>query len=78
MKEFYFQKLQLTSLNMCPCDTNIKSPDVNSMAGNGCKNQARDPRLEFCATSKAKAIGVEPDVSNIIKYVTIMSNESFT
>ena len=65
MKEFYFQKLQLTSLNMCPCDTNIKSSDVNSMAGNGCNNQARDPRLEFCATSKAKAIGVEPDVSNI-------------
>ena len=50
---------------MCPCDTNIKSLDVNSMAGNGCKDQARDPRLEFCATSKAKAIGVEPDVSNI-------------
>ena len=50
---------------MCPCDTNIKSPDVNSMAGNGCKDQARDPRLEFCATSKPKVIGVEPDVSNI-------------
>ena len=49
---------------MCPCDTTNASPDPTSMAGEGCKDQARDPRLEFCATSKSK-VGVEPDVSNI-------------
>ena len=50
---------------MCPCDTNIKDTDPKSMAGNGCNDQARDARLEFCATSKARVIGDEPDVTNI-------------
>ena len=64
-KEFNYQQLQLTSLNMCPCDTTIAGPDPDSQSGTGCNKQSRDPRLEYCATSQAK-VGDEPNVSSIL------------